>query len=144
MKEDQVIEMVVKEMDATGDGVVVKGELLYFFAHLMPGVQLENMDNLDALLALDDEILLQLAASIHITKHEFTQVWHNTYHDSMDFISATFDALEAFSGTVDGVMDEPDIEAIIEHALVNFDANGDGQLQNAELVAYLEHIYKNC
>nr|KAG5713244.1 hypothetical protein BaRGS_007771 [Batillaria attramentaria] len=119
MNEDQVIETVVGQMDIDNDGGITKTELLLFFADLM-GVQLSNVLDMDALLALDDETLLQMAAGLQITKHDFTHAWHHKFHDSMEFISATFDALEGLTPGSDGILDAVEIEAIIDHALVTF------------------------
>nr|KAG5713245.1 hypothetical protein BaRGS_007772 [Batillaria attramentaria] len=130
--------IVVNQMDMNNDDNVTQAEILLFFADLM-GTDLSNVLDLDALLALDNDLLLQMAAGLSITKHDFTHAWHNKYHDSMEFIGATFDALEAIHQDNDGALDADEIEAIINHALTNFDANGDGSLERTEAVAYLEH-----
>ncbi|XP_076452637.1 uncharacterized protein LOC143288197 [Babylonia areolata] len=139
MTEDQVIQNVVSAMNNNDtDGTVELDEVLVFFADLM-GVQLGA--SADLLGNMTREELLQVAGGLKISKHEFTNAWHLKFHDSMEFIKATFDAFDA---NKDGFMDAQEIEAIIDMALNSSDANQDGDLQEQELVAFLERIYKNC
>nr|KAG5713246.1 hypothetical protein BaRGS_007773 [Batillaria attramentaria] len=119
MNEDQVIETVVPLMDRNSDGNVSRPELVQFFADLS-GKQLQV--DAQTLHAMTDDELLQLIGNLNITKHDFTQAWHSRFHDSIDFVGATFDALEGLSGDTNGILSAAEIEGIVNDALANFGA----------------------
>lgn len=67
-------------------------------------------DNL--ILAMDDDTLLALGAQLgySMTRHEFIQGWHQTFHDNIDFIGGVFDA---FDTNNDDILTMVEIEGIL-------------------------------
>ena len=68
----------------------------------------------DLLGDMTDEQLLQMAGGFNIGRNDLAQAWHGRYHDSMEFIRATFDV---FDTNGDGFLNISEIQGIVDLAL---------------------------
>ena len=73
------------------------------------------MGSLAHLLAgMSGQELLQLAAGFEIEKDVFVDAWHDRFHDSKEFIRATFDV---FDTDGDDFLSAAELEGIVDLAL---------------------------
>ncbi|MCI3341317.1 hypothetical protein MQA30_25445 [Escherichia coli] len=137
LTEAQVISQWALRMDRNGDGDMTTGEIVLGFRDILGGT-LPVGDNL--ILAMDDDTLLDLGARLgyNITRHDFIQGWHQTFHDNIDFIGGVFDA---FDTNHDNLLTMVEIEGILNLMKGSYDANQDGVIQETEFVKFFEHIY---
>nr|KAG5688304.1 hypothetical protein BaRGS_017689 [Batillaria attramentaria] len=144
LTEDQVIHQLVTDIDGDQNNNITSIEMFLFFGGLLGKAPQVDPSTVTDLSELSDAMLAQLSESFSDPNRDLIQAWHNRYHDSMDFIEATVNnVLDANSNGIFDVYDIMTVKTTISNL---FDANHDGTIEQSELVAFFENIYKsgNC
>merc|ERR1712243_205764 len=137
--EQQVVSQLADRCDRNSDGIIAEAEVVVAFSEILETtLPLSEAD----ILAMDYNTLIGIAGlfGFSIDCHHFIQQWHNTFHDNVEFIGATFDA---FDDNKDGIWSIMEVDGILKHILATSD-DGDGIISKAEFTAYFMSIYQNC
>ncbi|MCI3325514.1 hypothetical protein MQA28_26235, partial [Escherichia coli] len=137
MTEAQVIHQIGLLMDRNRDRIITEGEIVLGFRDILNG-SLPLSD--ETILAMDARALLDLAGLFGYTllREEFVIGWTTRFHDSVEFVEATFDA---FDTDGDGELQMSEVEGLLELMVRTSDANGDRRLQESEFEHFFTYIY---